>query len=146
MKKSRDNIILDRLLLDPESSYQHSSMTPLNVSPVIYSPISLKPFRDINFRYLASTKGYDTSSVCVSVWIFQATDRKSSNTTSSYHPNLPHVLSIMSIAPILIAVLSTFSFSCLDASLGYLTNVLNIPITQIILLRTVSLLPNIAKQ
>jgi drug/metabolite transporter (DMT)-like permease len=52
----------------------------------------------------------------------------------------------MSIAPILIAILSTFSFSCLDASLGYLTNVLNIPITQIILLRTVSTFLNLAHQ
>jgi drug/metabolite transporter (DMT)-like permease len=44
----------------------------------------------------------------------------------------------MSLTPILLAALSTFAFSCLDASLGYLTNVLNVPVVQIILLRTVS--------
>lgn len=43
------------------------------------------------------------------------------------------------IPPITFAFVSTFAFSSLDATLGYLTNVLDIPVVQIVLVRTVSL-------
>lgn len=44
----------------------------------------------------------------------------------------------MSVPPITYAFVSTLAFTSLDASLGYLTNVVGISIVQIIMIRTVS--------
>lgn len=44
----------------------------------------------------------------------------------------------MIVPPIAIAALASLGFSCIDASIGYLTNVEEISIVQTILVRTVS--------
>lgn len=45
----------------------------------------------------------------------------------------------MGIPPITLAFVAAVAFSGLNASVGYLTNVLDIPVAQVILIRNVSL-------
>lgn len=41
------------------------------------------------------------------------------------------------VPPIAVAFLSSFAFSCLDADVGYLANVLDVPIPEVVLIRNV---------
>lgn len=47
----------------------------------------------------------------------------------------------MNLLALGLAYLSVFAFACLDALVGYLTNILGIPVYQILVIRTVSTLP-----
>lgn len=51
----------------------------------------------------------------------------------------------MDIVAAIFAYLSVLAFTCLDALLGYLTNGLDIPVYQVILLRTASILRSPAR-
>ena len=44
---------------------------------------------------------------------------------------------MLAVPPIVYAFVAALAFSCLNASVGYLTNILDIPVAQVILIRNV---------